>query len=851
MKLTKIWIGFLASASTVACGGGDHDAVGDGGVGTGGSAAAIASGISTGGNAAATGGSSPLAGNSSTGDVLDQLKVTKGETPRTDSLTRHPLQKPFTAYKKRSELYLSGVTYNPDGYFNNSSINIGKVGGKRQFLLDDKLGVDNLEAPRGYKPLYSSVLDQLWTTYPSASTAANLRGDGRESAMVLYRNPTTGDTYLRMIRRAAGLPVVYEEREYSLGSFELTPYTPYPTHDKLQIAAGDVDNDGTDELVLAIGNRVVVEKYDKTADSFSRLYSDKFGDNTEPHMTSVAVGNVDDEPGMEVVIADGTNGVTGSCTYSVFSWAQGTLSLKASGWNPVETLPQADGRPLRFATARVTIGDLNNDGLNEIAFAGDVDNNNLVISIASYQTKTKDYKVIASAQKDLKGANWLDQYLPVLTVFSPEGVVPGASGGPSSPKDLLAYKYIYRLDADGNLTERWPGVALGDPWNDKVVVGDFTGQGKDYVAYYSGDNSTSLQIWGYETGTFHQIDVIDIDPIPDANAATLCPLNIDDDTTVVKYSQQYDMLYSQPQIIAVLAFPPYYEGQDVGNAYTAFGWQSTSDSEQSKTLGVYAGLSLGFSVESPFWGSAASTEVKLNVDTSLDFTSATTNSWSGTAKKTCMGGDEGGQPCVVFSYTPVDVYYYEVVSSPDAGQVGRVMSVQVPRSPRIADTTLDNFNAVVSAGLQVPAALTAELTAQLGHPERYPSRTQMLDCFTVAAGGLRTPDGQLLEVSAKSTAINDFELTMGQSTSVGQEFNLEVGIEAETVVGGALVGGRAGFHYAYSQTSTVGHATIIEGGVPGIMASLAEAPFNVGLFAYKQKRSDGGQFVVVDYWVEQ
>ena len=853
------------TGGALAATGGASSATGGTGVAPGGSGSTAGStsattggtASSTGGSNAATGGNLANTGGSSaaSGDVLDQLKVRKSDTPLTDTLAHHPLQHTFSTYMKRSELYLSGVSYNADSYFKNSTtVDISSASGKRQFLLDDKKAVDTTQAPKGYKPLYSSSDDQTWTTYPSASTAAKLNGDGRESVVVLHHNHTTKGTFLRVIRRAVGANPGYQEKEYELGtSYSFTPYSDYPSYDKLEVAAGDLDNDGVDELVLVIGNTLVVEKYNSKTDAFSTLDKRTFGTDAAPHLTSVAVGNVDEEPGVEIVVADGVNGSSNSCAYHIFSLVDGALQLKAGGASSVVMEAASQAGRAGFVTARVAIGDLDDDGLNEIAFAGDVENNQLVVTVMRYNADTASYDVIASTRKNLGGANWSSQYLPVVQVFSPEGVTQ-STGKSAKSKALLVYRYILTLDPNKGLVDRWDNFVLGNSWYDKVTVGDFTGDGKDDIAYYSTDNSTSLQIWGYDAGTFHQIDWIDIDPTSATpNAPTLCAVDIDDDSTIVKYTQEYDMLYSQPQLLAVLAFPPYYEGQDVGNAYTSFGWEVTSESESSKTLGVYAGFSVGFSVETPFWGSGSSAELKLNVDTSLDYTTTTTNSWSGSAKKTCMGGDDGGEPCVVFSYTPIDVYYYEVVSSPDATRVGKTVSVQVPRSPRIADAVLSNYNSIVGDEFKVPASLERELTAQLGHPELYPSRVQMLGHYTSdpPPAGYRTPDTQILEVSSDSRAINEFELDTGTATGYGTEFNLQVGIEAQTVTSGVLVGGRAGFHYGYSQSETVGHNTIIAGGVPGIMSSLTGAPFNVGLFAYSQTRSDGGEYVVVNYWVEQ
>jgi len=53
------------------------------------------------------------------------------------------------------------------------------------------------------------------------------------------------------------------------------------------------------------------------------------------------------------------------------------------------------------------------------------------------------------------------------------------------------------------------------------------------------------------------------------------------------------------------------------------------------------------------------------------------------------------------------------------------------------------------------------------------------------------------------------------------------------------------------RSHTVRKNTIVASGVPVIMHASSATPFNVGLLAYPQARTDGGQYVFVNYWVEQ
>jgi hypothetical protein len=311
----------------------------------------------------------------------------------------------------------------------------------------------------------------------------------------------------------------------------------------------------------------------------------------------------------------------------------------------------------------------------------------------------------------------------------------------------------------------------------------------------------------------------------------------------------------------VLASPPYYAGQETAGALTSFEWESSTEDETGNTYGFYAGISFGYSAETPFWGSAGSSEFKVNVDTSMDW-----NYTYGTEQSSARTFNCGaGQNQVIFVSTPVDVYRYKIVESPDPTQIDSIVSVQVPRTPKIIPMDVVLFNEAVPEELQVPAEI---LTHTLGDPWSYPKRADMLKLFTDGAirndetygdyhtvipveatqGGFRTPDPFRVTVGYANES-QEITLSHGASKGFGTEFNLQVGIEAQNVAGGVLVGGRAGFHYGYSHSYKSTDKTTIHGVIPNI--SVGKKVYTVGLFAYPYPANAKARFVVVDYWVEE
>ncbi len=770
--------------------------------------------------------------------VLDQLGVPTNLPPRTDAQTLQPLQKRTTVFDKRSELYLSGATTVNSAYY---TFPAGYLG-KRQILLDG--------ADAGYAPLFTDTTYEGWTAYDAASAAADVDGDGRDEVVVLYRRTdlTPAKAYLRVVDRGAS---GYEQSsEYEIpgdASFQrrLGPFA------HLELAAGDVDGDRRDEVAAAIGGRLVV--LDRAAGSFSVLAERVFRPGVQGQITSVAVGNVDTDPDVEIVVVNGIYDPAVHANYFIFAYGPDGLRVKAGGDvnpSPILEVSPAVPDPRYYGYARVTVGDLDADNLNEIVFAGDVFNNQLSVTVMGWNPGTRTFERTTTGRFP---AWWDNQWMPVVAVIDADGLEAGRQ------KELLVYRYVLHLDADGKLVHKWNNPALGVPYWDKVTVGDFTADGREEVAFVSNDQW--LLVYGFADGSFRELKRIDV--TPDGHHTTLCAANVDDDSTVVRYTGEYELLYGNPQVLAVLASPPYYAGQDASAASTSFTLEVNTEDESGETFGFYAGLSIGSSAETPFWGSAGSSKFAFTVEAALDanFTAGTSRSYAIT--RSCPPG----QNLVFFASTPFDVYYYEVVSSPDPAQVGQRMSIQIPRDAEVKLFELGLYNSIVSEEHRVPADV---LKHRFGDPWSYPTRADMQALFVdgdteltdpfkgtylnvvpiPVEGGFRTPDPFMINVG-RSDGWTTTEMSSGASRGFGTNFDLQVGIEFENVAGGVLVGGKAGFHYGYSHSYTTTNATAVSGTIPDVPLSMPDKPlYSAGLMTYPYPTTGNARFVVVNYWVE-
>ncbi len=782
--------------------------------------------------------------------LLDELGVPHDDVPRVDAATVHPLGRPFATYLKKSELFLSGVVTQASAPFTGD---FAAYAGKRQVLLDDRAA-----APQ-HAPLFSAQ-DESWTVYRLASVAADSDGDGIEEVVVLYY--ASPDAYLRTIRRRDS---GYEQSDaHALGTFSLPAYPELPAFDNLQLAAGDLDGDGRDELAAAIGDAVLV--LDDETTGFQQLSSVSYRPGVSGQVTTVAIGNVDTDRDVELVVVNGRYASGVEARYYVYSLQGGALLLDDGDAVLAEAASLDGARSYRFA--RVAVGDLDGDNFNEVAFAGNVGNGQLSVTVMKHDPGAGALAALTTGRYAMHEQLGQHQYVPEAAVLNADGFENGRR------KELLAYRYILQLGTDGELRHRFggdgDGAPLPLPYYDKVTVGDFDGDLRDEVALYEGVQLVTTiyprvyaSVFGYQEGTFQELGRIPA--VPGAHETTLCAVNTDADSLVLRYTGEYELLYTQPEVIAVLASPPYYQGQDTSSASTSIAWARGTETDTSKAYGFYVGMSIGYAWEVPLVYEA---KVTVEIDATYDWTFTTVRSNAQSKSLSCPAGEDQ----VVFAVTPHDVYYYEVIGSPLPEQVGSRYAIELPRRPRIYPMELGRYNQIVGEDSRVPAEV---LRHQLGDPWSYPTRSDMVALFTTGSvvkydaasgrtyrnvvpistteAGFCTPDEFMLDIGGGAGGSQTIELSGGTSEGFGNDFDLKVGVAGEVkTAGGLFVAGRAGFHYGYSRMFSTSEETTITGTVPNLPVSMSQKkPYSVGLFSYPYPDTENPRYVVVDYWVEE
>jgi hypothetical protein len=326
-----------------------------------------------------------------------------------------------------------------------------------------------------------------------------------------------------------------------------------------------------------------------------------------------------------------------------------------------------------------------------------------------------------------------------------------------------------------------------------------------------------------------------------SNWSTLCLANVDDDSPIVEYTGQRELLFSDPTVIAVLACPPYHggTGQDVAGCGTTFGRSTASGVEETESTGFSAGFSVGYEYEDPFGISKSS--FKTTVENSMDWISSTSREVEKYVAYT-SGPDEDK---VIFTAVPFDVYYYTVISSPNPGEVGKNLSINIPREIQTLSVSRTFYNENNGDNPDIGAQV---LGHAIGKVWSYPAPWER-DAFLTGCA----PDG--LESDETTVGVGSGYQTIGirisQGRGTGTYSDISTTIEAEYGLGGVTFGMSAGFHYGFEYTVTNTQSTFYEGMVGDIpdVIYTGDMSYIFGLFTYPCTL-DEQNFTVVNYWVD-
>lgn len=742
------------------------------------------------------------------------------------------------------------------------------------------------------------------------ATAADLDGDGfRETAIVYYVEYVNGGGEVRLFVTDARAPAA---SEFDIG----IPVDPalFPIND-LRVTSGDFDGDQKEELAIAV-SRVAqtgvpdtpVRVYlvdDASADYALLQEFDPQLDTTidAPLITLVIKGaRLDHDINTELVLVvneEDTRRPMGAATFATryLALEHETAGLAILSSGPI--VAHIGSEDHVAVVADVAIGDLDDDSVDEMIFAG------LEEIIGNCDTQNTSGGGLKHVLVGL--GNRFNKFAQV-----------GASASPyrntncdDANSTMLRFTHVNTLDFDGDgdldiqvnnlvfddfptgswsaapLAELPAGVVISrdDPasWYDRsnsaMAVSDQTGDTvADIITLLLDFEEPTLQVWTCtldpDTGrcvvsrfTTVALWPEDMNTSPGNNVDTsshvnpiLIPVDVDnDDVMLIKYRNEHILDFTEPLVLAALAAPPCESGigQNVDSCSTTWGSATSASAERTFSVKISGSVSFGFGAAGA--GGSVKAKHKLSIAASFEFS----KSYELTSSLAFSTGPL--EDSVIFQAVPLDRYSYETIASSDPADIGTTYSIDLPRDviTMIAERNFYNSNIQPDA----PHVDDRVFGHVPGRVSSYPT-AQQKDSILVERRS------QLEGARQQFAAINFFDpveampglqvgpISVGQGTGAtelaleyveiqGNKNAIELAYEYESEAAyGALVGFSVGISGERSVSVSHGDSTTYSGVVGSIdSTNFADNRYQFGLFTYLQEL-DGRELEVVNYWVE-
>jgi hypothetical protein len=726
---------------------------------------------------------------------LDDLKDPDGN-PLPDDY--NPLGKKRGVFNPINEIYFTG-------YY--------QYANKDQYLVEFRNDPSD-----GIYGLYTTTDDSWVASSYKNCIGADVDGDGFEEVVIVYFGGSTpnGTLNLKVIDNTNGTYSEYDKVVVSgIESLPILPqYQP-------GLAKGDLDKDGRDEIIMTFSHYVYVLE-DKNNDYAitSRNYS-------ESPDIYVAAGDIDGDAQDEFIVSYHTPSGYAYC--DIFD---GDLSAPTLIVDYPLLAPNIDNGHQYQHNVHVCMGDIDGDRLDEIVFLGerrDYDAwNVLAMDDARHNLEWLDFFHYSDPSDGVITIGGENQ--PTLAILDYNG---------DGLDDIFANKRIfgYKVGSSSAGTNAEMIQNYVFPMDTQVPLNVWAGNVDD-------DNRDELVLFGYNQfriggmnalGNFeYQVQL----NVGYNNYSKICLANVDNDTPIIEYTGNHELLFTDPTVIAALACPPYHSGsgQNIGSCGTTFGLSTAQGVEETESTGFSVGFSIGYEYEDPFGISKAS--FKITVEESLDWISSQSSKIEKYIAYT-SGPDEDK---VIFTAIPFDVYYYTVISSSDPSEVGEPMTINVPREMQTLSVSRTFYN---SKNGDKPDIDNRVMNHTIGNVSSYPSIAERN--ALLASEGLYSTDSPVGVGSGSITV--GIRTTQGQGTGTYSDFSVKV--ESEVGSGGFTVGASAGFHYGHEYTVTNTESTMYEGTVGDIPDAhyTPDKAYIFGLFTYPIEHQ-GQAFTVVNYWVE-
>lgn len=494
--------------------------------------------------------------------------------------------------------------------------------------------------------------------------------------------------------------------------------------------------------------------------------------------------------------------------------------------------------------ASFTAGDVDNDGYNELVMGGSLANSDRNSRyLAVYEWNGSGFSIVAEQNFKLfeeengvrKWQNIKDDKTYYSMLFAPANVAVGKFYGigesPCIYLDSIVIEYgsgsFDILDLMASDTVYPKGGQYYVEWGARAA--DTTGNGQDtlltmsnavanidnvnsvadymrlaWANYYQNQYALSGIRFSKSSDSYSASRVLSKTATysaADSNFLNFASLsfslpNTDNDTAILKYTGKHYYTYSDPEVLAVLASPPYYadlanddDDSQMIESSTAYGTSKGSGGgtthSNSFSVGVYTSWEKTWSM---LGVELASAEAEFSINNTFTWETQKTSSLEYAVEYATMAGVD----TVVLYSMPIETYVYEAQIPNGSGYDTQTMTVNIPYEPSIQTLSLEKYNTIYHTYKDILPDVSRALTHTVGDPGSYASgigslpgdRQQTL---------VYTGDPSTIGKGSQNTQTQSISMTNEEENSFNYE--LEVETKAGAGMGGVKVGVTAGYSH--------------------------------------------------------
>ncbi|MEM6676041.1 MAG: hypothetical protein AAF726_24540 [Planctomycetota bacterium] len=677
-------------------------------------------------------------------------------------------------------------------------------------------------------------------------------GDGKKRAVTVSRvfSPFGSNN-----RRAALRIWESEDQPVLFPLFEIA--TDYAVESGVDLAVGDVDADGRDEIILSVqrisagDTRVIVVddavEGDWTSGAAIQPLVDREVHPSHVHVL-VACGQFDGDAAEETV------------ALRPFSTSQ-SLTLYDDA---------TEGLALLAAEAHaVPSGADTIEGEHLVAFDYDGDGRDSVASYSRGRLYVSNYDVDAQQLSRFGDSRSLTSLGPIaLTAFDVDGngreqlafidtrLNDSPFGGLAREVEIDALEFRESGVWEGRNLVRL-GIGLNDVLDANLVALDDDGDGREElraaVGRMSFGGTPSIFEFNYDGDVLYtNTTSVSYDFVLGEKRLALVAGDDDGESVVVRWTGEKYLNLSQPMPIALMEAVPTKFG--IGQNYAASGSTFTQGASGTTSFATTASTTVsgtvGVSSPSLFedvFGASASTTISGQV-------SRTTGIESSVRSFVTYGGAYDAHT-IVFQGTLYTSYLYEVVRArpqhPNA--VGTTIALNVPVATGAWKWELDFFNQVFPQGAIDPAVAFGHSSGatNIGDPSSYVDRVELQGYVSGAGHAYDGWIGNSTNVGQGSSAITvGLELASQSSTSTERTFGVEAtaGVQIGPYSFDGSVGLTDGTIYSVATAEDTSYTATI-----GDIASTSEWSswsYAAGMVVYQERDAFFAPVQVMRYWVD-